>query len=141
VKPTPKPTPKPSVKPTPKPSVTPAPGKATPTPTPTKPGLVITPKVGEDKSKTSVTVENLKPGQKIKVTVVEKTPAPTAKPSTKASATPSTKPSPKPTQKSTPKSKKPVQIKPSPSGSSAKFNIDNLKPGQKIKVTVKTGGK
>jgi hypothetical protein len=127
--------------------VTSAPGKATPTPTPTptKPGLVITPKVGEDKSKTSVTVENLKPGQKIKVTVVEKTPIPTVKPSvkpsTKASATPSTKPSPKPTQKSTPKSKKPVQIKPSPSGSSAKFNIDNLKPGQKIKVTVKTGGK
>jgi cold shock CspA family protein len=76
-------------------------------------------------------VDNLKPGQKIKVTIVEGKPTPTPK------STP--KPSPSATKfKVT--TKDPVKVVPKPSGSSAKFGINNLKPGQKIKVTVKTGG-
>jgi uncharacterized repeat protein (TIGR02543 family) len=125
--PTPKPTPKPTAKPTPKPSVKPSPkpsssATATPKPQPSKSSspLVITPKVGSNSSKSSVVVENLKPGQKIKVTVIEKSPKPSIAPSAKPKA--------------------PLVIKPSPAGSKAKINVDNLKPGQKIKVTVKTGG-
>jgi hypothetical protein len=49
-------------------------------------------------------------------------------------ATPSPKPSPKPTLRP------PLFIVPKPSGGSAKVGVKNLKPGQKIKVTVKTGG-
>jgi hypothetical protein len=33
-----------------------------------------------------------------------------------------------------------VKVVPKPSGSSAGVGINNLKPGQKIKVTIKTGG-
>jgi hypothetical protein len=36
--------------------------------------------------------------------------------------------------------KDPVKVVPKPTGSSAGFGLSNLKPGQKIKVTVKTGG-
>jgi hypothetical protein len=33
-----------------------------------------------------------------------------------------------------------VKVVPKPSGSKANVGVSNLKPGQKIKVTVKTGG-
>jgi hypothetical protein len=103
--------------------------------------LAINPSTSGSKAK--VGIENLKPGQKIKVTVKEgetiSTPKPSAKPTPKASS----KSSPKPTSKPSPSqkvSKKPLSIVPKPSGSSAQVGINNLKPGQKIKVTVKTGG-
>jgi hypothetical protein len=67
----------------------------------------------------------------------------TPKPSTKPTPKASSKSSPQPTKKPTPSVKttqKPLSIVPKPSGSSANFGINNLKPGQKIKVTVKTGG-
>jgi cold shock CspA family protein len=69
-----------------------------------------------------VGVENLKPGQKIKVILKEgeKRPAPSKSPTTKPAA--------------------PVKVVPKPSGSTADIGITNLKPGQKIKVTVKSGG-
>jgi hypothetical protein len=81
-----------------------------------------------------VLVENVKPGQKMVVTVVEGNQI----------ATP--KASPKPTPKASPNTfkvttKEPVKVVPTPSGSKAAVGITNLKPGQKIKVTVKTGGK
>jgi uncharacterized repeat protein (TIGR02543 family) len=144
--PTPKPTPAPTPKPTPAPSPKPSP-KPSPTPTATKNTgpLTITPTNSGNKS--SVTLENLKPGQKIKVTVVEKSPVATTSPTKKpapsvkpsAKPTPSAKPSSKPAAKPT-STKKPLDIKPTPSGNKAKVGITNLKPGQKIKVTVKTGG-
>jgi cold shock CspA family protein len=138
-RPTPAPTPSNSAKPSPKPSVT-------PTPQATKKALAITPpKTGTDKSKTAVTVQNLLPGQKIKVTIVEGNSLPSAqatpKTTTKASPKATTKASPKPSAggfKTT--SKAPVKVVPKPSGSSAGVGINNLKPGQKIKVTIKTGG-
>jgi hypothetical protein len=147
VAPTAKPTPPPSARPTPAPTLanTPKPS-VTPTPQATKKALAITPpKTGTDKSKTAVTVQNLLPGQKIKVTIVEGNSLPSAK------ATPKTtsKASPKATTKASPKpsaggfkttSKAPVKVVPKPSGSSAGVGINNLKPGQKIKVTIKTGG-
>jgi hypothetical protein len=37
-------------------------------------------------------------------------------------------------------SKEPVKVIAKPAGSSAGFGINNVKPGQKIKVTIKTGG-
>ena len=143
VKPTPSPTP--SVKPTPKPSPKPSsPAKpspkssSTPTPNSTKKPLAINPpSTGTDKSKGAIKIENLLPGQKIKVTVVE------------GKSSPSVKATPKVTPKATPKpsasgsktkSDAPVKVVPKPSGSSAGVGINNLKPGQKIKVTVKTGG-
>jgi hypothetical protein len=145
VKPTPKPTPKPSskpsspAKPNPKSSPTPAP---TPAPKPTKKPLDVTPPtVGTDKSKSSVTVQNLIPGQKIKVTIVEGKPSSSAKTTTKATPMETPKATPKPSAsgfKAT--NKAPVKVVPKPSGSSAGVGINNLKPGQKIKVTVKTGG-
>jgi hypothetical protein len=80
-----------------------------------------------------VKVNNVKPGQKIKVIVVEgkQTPTPKAsiKPSPKASSN---------TFKVT--TNQPVKVVPTPSGSNAAVGITNLKPGQKIKVTVNTGG-
>ena len=97
---------------------------------------------GSDKA--TVKVENILPGQKIKVTVVEgkakETPKPTPKPSVKPSVTPMPKPS---TSKNNFKvtNNDPVKVVPTPSGSKAAVGITNLKPGQKIKVTVKTGGK
>ncbi len=91
----------------------------------------------------------MKPGQKIKVTVKQGEVIASAQPSAKATSKPkpgtTPKATPKATAKATPKaspkeSKAPIKIVPKPSGSSAKFGINNLKPGQKIKVTVKTGG-
>lgn len=85
----------------------------------------------------------MKPGQKIKVTVKEgKTVAPSvpnSKATSKPKATPKETSKPESTSKAKPK-KTPVAIVPKPSGKSAKVGITNLKPGQKIKVTVKTGG-
>jgi uncharacterized repeat protein (TIGR02543 family) len=135
--------PKASPKATPKPSTTPT-LTPSPTPTPSTPKKVaINPSTSGSTAK--IGINNLKPGQKIKVTVKEgktvATPAPSAKATTKPKATP--KASSKPTAKATPKakpSKSPVAIVPKPSGKSAKVGITNLKPGQKIKVTVKTGG-
>jgi hypothetical protein len=73
------------------------------------------------------------------VTVVEGNTTGTSKVSPK----PSTQPTPKPS--STQNNFKvttndPVKVAPTPSGSKASVGITNLKPGQKIKVTVKTGG-
>ena len=111
-----------------------------PTPTSSK-KVTINPKTTDSSSK--VGIENLKPGQKIKVTVIEGK----SIPSNSKSATPS----PKTTSKATPKpvapkngfkttTKAPVKVVPKPSGTKAAVGIENLKPGQKIKVTVKTGG-
>jgi cold shock CspA family protein len=88
-----------------------------------------------------VGINNLKPGQKIKVTVKEGTAA-SKKPSPATTKKATTKATPKPAPKksSTTKNKKPVSVVPKPSGNSAGFGVTNLKPGQKIKVTVKTGG-
>jgi cold shock CspA family protein len=121
------------LKPTPKPSTT---GSNKPAPATTKAPLAIKP--SPEGSKAKVQIENLKPGQKIKITVKEGESMATPKPSVK----PSTRPTVKPSTNSTPKPKntEPVKIVPKPSGSSANFGINNLKPGQKIKVTVKTGG-
>jgi uncharacterized repeat protein (TIGR02543 family) len=128
VSPKPSPSPKPSVKPTPKPSVKPTP-KPSPapsqtaqpqaTPSPSKP-VRINPSTNGPS--TNIGVENLKPGQKIKVIIKEgdKKPAPSKSPTTKPST--------------------PLKVVPKPSGSSADIGITNLKPGQKIKVTVKSGG-
>jgi hypothetical protein len=73
------------------------------------------------------------------VTVKEGEKTSTPKPTIKATP----KSSPKPTNKPSPSVKvtnNPLSIVPKPSGSSANVGINNLKPGQKIKVTVKTGG-
>ena len=150
--PTVKPTPKPTVKPTPKPSATPAPtpkptpnNTQLPTPKPTaspKPNLEIKPRPGSDSSKGSFDIENLKPGQKIKVTVIEKdlmpSPKPTVKPTPRTSGQP--KPNSNTSNQPAPKKSAPLEIKPKTTGPKAKFDVKNLKPGQKIKVTVKTGG-
>jgi hypothetical protein len=97
-------------------------------------------------SSAKVGVENLQPGQKIKVIVKEDratpqptrtaVPSPSAKPTSRASIPPRANPSVKPSNKST----SPVKVVPKPSGSSADIGISNLKPGQKIKITVKSGG-
>jgi len=44
------------------------------------------------------------------------------------------------TNQPAPKKSAPLEIKPKTTGPKAKFDVKNLKPGQKIKVTVKTGG-
>jgi hypothetical protein len=49
-------------------------------------------------------------------------------------ATASKKPTPKPTKKS-------VTIVPKPSESGTKIGVQNLKPGQKVKVTIKSGAR
>ncbi|CAN2230032.1 Listeria/Bacterioides repeat [Candidatus Nanopelagicaceae bacterium] len=140
-KPTVKPTPKPTVKPTPTPKASnkpsPAPtstSKATPKPSSTKSPLAINPSTSGGNAK--VGIENLQPGQKIKVTVKEGS---TATP--KASVKPTAKATPLPTKndfKVT--TKNPLKVIPKPSGNKAKVDVQNLKPGQKIKVTVKSGG-
>jgi hypothetical protein len=108
---------------------------ASPSPSASK-KLTINPKTSGSSAK--VGIDNLKPGQKIKVTVKEGEVITSPRPSTKATITP--KPSAKPSATPKATSKAPIKIVPKPSGSSAKFGINNLKPGQKIKVTVKTGG-
>ena len=49
--------------------------------------------------------------------------------------TPTSKPSTIPTKKSD------VHIAPKAAGNTAKFGVTNLKPGQKIKITIKDGTK
>jgi cold shock CspA family protein len=137
VKPTPaaSPTPAPSTKPTQAVSPTP---KASASATP-KPLQITPPKSGADTTKSSVSVQNLVPGQKIKVTIVEGKSLPSTKPTKKAD--PKVKPSPLPSINNFKvTTKAPVKVAPKPSGSSAGIGIKNLKPGQKIKVTIKTGG-
>jgi hypothetical protein len=135
VKPTPKPAPTPTAKPTPKPAPTPT---VKPTPAPTPKRLEIAPpKNTAGSSKSSVTVNNIKPGQKIKVTVVEGNSIPTPTASPKATPKPKTLPAKNNFKVTT---KEPVKVDPKPSGNGAGFGIKNLKPGQKIKVTIKTGG-
>jgi len=141
VKPTPSPTPTANPTPSPKPSVTPSP-KPSPSASPIaskKPLTITPPKIGADKSKSEVRVENLTPGQKIKVTVLEGKTSANTKSSPKATISPKASPKPSASSfKST--SKAPVKVIPKPSGSSAGIGINNLKPGQKIKVTIKSGG-
>jgi hypothetical protein len=64
-------------------------------------------------------------------------------PSPAPSAESSSKATPKPTSNKNGfkvTTKEPVKVVPKPSGSKANVGVSNLKPGQKIKVTVKTGG-
>jgi hypothetical protein len=142
---TPKPTPTPTSKPTstPKTSTTPTPKVSPSAITPAQPTpaasqkLSINPKGLGTSAK--VGIQNLKPGQKIKVSVKEGESLPSPTPSSKVTS----KPSPKPVatkSNSQGTTKNPVKVVPKPSGSKARVDITNLKPGQKIKVTVKTGG-
>jgi hypothetical protein len=97
----------------------------------------VTPKVSPGSDKARVKLENIVPGQKIKVTVVE------GKVKERPKPTPTPTPTPKPsTSKNDFKvtNNDRVKVVPTPSGSKAAVGITNLKPGQKIKVTVKTGG-
>jgi uncharacterized repeat protein (TIGR02543 family) len=133
--PTPKPSasPTPTATPTPKPSASPTP-TAKPTSKPsasasaTKKPVQIAPKTSGDSAKFKL--DNLLPGQKVKVTITDLSQLSTATP--KPSATTSAKPKPKPTKKA-------VTIVPKPSQSGTKVGIQNLKPGQKVKVTIKSG--
>jgi len=70
----------------------------------------------------------------VKVTISDLSLLPTATP--KPSVTTTAKPKPKPTA-----TKKAVTIVPKPSQSGTKVGIQNLKPGQKVKVTIKSGAK
>ena len=67
-------------------------------------------------------IDNLSPGQKLKVTISE----------LQGLVQPTVKPTPKPTKKA-------VTIVPNPSKSGTKIGVENLKPGQKVKVTIKSG--
>jgi cold shock CspA family protein len=105
--------------------------------------VAINPKTTGSSAK--VGIENLKPGQKIKVTVKDGEVIAPVQPTSKVTNKPKPVVTPKATSKATSRAKPeknraPIKIVPKPSGSSAKFGINNLKPGQKIKVTVKTGG-
>jgi cold shock CspA family protein len=85
-----------------------------------------------------VQIDNLLPGQKVKVTISDlstlapKAPTPTT--TSKATATKKPTPTPTPTKKS-------VTIVPKPSESGTKIGVQNLKPGQKVKVTIKSGAR
>jgi cold shock CspA family protein len=79
-----------------------------------------------------VQIDNLLPGQKVKVTISDLSKRPTATP--KPTVTKTAKPKPKPT-------KKPVTIVPKPSQTGTKVGVGNLKPGQKVKVTIKSGAR
>jgi hypothetical protein len=76
------------------------------------------------KTSAAVAVNNLKPGEKIKVTIIEGKPI-----NSPAKTTP------------TPTNPKGVQIAPKTTGSRADVGISNLKTGQQIKVTIKDGAK
>ena len=90
--------------------------------------MEIAPKPSESSAK--VQIDNLLPGQKVKVTISDLSKLPTATP--KPSVTTTAKPKPKPTKKA-------VTIVPKPEQSGTKVGIQNLKPGQKVKVTIKSG--
>jgi hypothetical protein len=66
----------------------------------------------------------------LKVTITDLSKLATAKP--KPSVTTTAKPKPTPTKKA-------VKIVPKPSQTGTKVGIQNLKPGQKVKVTIKSG--
>jgi cold shock CspA family protein len=85
-------------------------------------------------SKAKVQIDNLLPGQKVKVTISDLSKLPTATPKPTVTTTAKPKPKPKPKPK-----KKPVTIVPKPSQTGTKLGIQNLKPGQKVKVTIKSG--
>jgi hypothetical protein len=105
-----------------------------------KPVEITPPKSTKDSPKSSITVNNVKPGQKIKVTIVEGNSVPSVKPSNSTSKKPTPKPKPAPSKNNFKvTTKDPVTVVPKPSGNSAGFGMSNLKPGQKIKVTIKTG--
>jgi hypothetical protein len=68
----------------------------------------------------------------VKVTISDLSQLPTATPTVK----PTTKPTPKPSP-----TKKAVTIVPKPEKSGTKVGVGNLKPGQKVKVTIKSGAR
>ena len=72
----------------------------------------------------------------MKVTISDLSQLPTATPTTKPTSKPTTKPTPKPSP-----TKKAVTIVPKPEKSGTKVGIQNLKPGQKVKVTIKSGAR
>jgi hypothetical protein len=138
----PTPTPKPTVSPTPKPTSTPAP-TVTPKPSVTpsssatatpKPSVTATPKPTVTATPKPSVTATPKPTVTPKVTA---TPKPTVKP--KVTATPKPTVTPKVTVTPKPTAKPKVTNKPSiaPTTDSSKVKVNNLKPGQKIKVTVK----
>jgi cold shock CspA family protein len=81
-----------------------------------------------------VQIDNLLPGQKVKVTISDLSKFATKKPTPTPKATATKKPTPKPTKKS-------VTIVPKPSQTGTKIGVQNLKPGQKVKVTIKSGAR
>jgi hypothetical protein len=88
--------------------------------------VAIAPKPSGSSAK--VQINNLLPGQKVKVTISDLSQLKRATP--KPTVTTTAKPKPK---------KKTVKIIPKPSQSGTKVGIQNLKPGQKLKVTIKSG--
>jgi hypothetical protein len=74
----------------------------------------------------------LLPGQKIKVTISDLSQLKTATPKPTLATT--AKPKPKPTKNA-------VTIVPKPSQTGTKIGVQNLKPGQKVKVTIKSGAR
>jgi hypothetical protein len=66
----------------------------------------------------------------VKVTISDLSQLPTAKSTVK----PTPKPTPKPTKKA-------VTIVPKPSQSGTKVGVGNLQPGQKVRVTIKSGAR
>jgi TusA-related sulfurtransferase len=91
---------------------------------------IVPPKKDMQGPKAQIEVQNLKPGQKLKVTISDLS-------TTQNSAQVTPKPSASATPKATPKQS--VEIIPVPAKKSTKLNLLKLKPGQKIKVTIKTG--
>jgi TusA-related sulfurtransferase len=77
-----------------------------------------------------VQVQNLKPGQKLKVTISD-----ISTTQNRVPVTPKTSSSPTPKASA----KAAVEIIPKPAKKSTAVNLLKLKPGQKIKVTIKTG--
>jgi cold shock CspA family protein len=127
VKPTPRPSATPTVSPTPAP-------RASNSPAANADILSIAPKPSG--SSANVQIDNLLPGQKVKVTISDLSQLPTAAPTAKPTSKPTTKPTPKPSP-----TKKAVTIVPKPEQSGTKVGIQNLKPGQKVKVTIKSGAR
>jgi hypothetical protein len=91
---------------------------------------IVPPKKDVQGPKAQIEVQNLKPGQKLKVTIsdlstIQNNVLVTSK--TSGSATPKAR------------AKSAVEIIPKPAKKSTAVNLLKLKPGQKIKVTIKTG--
>ena len=129
-------TPKPTVSPTPSPSVTPKP-TSTPKPS-TSPSTSATPKpTVSPKPTTSATPKPSASSSSAPKPSTSPTPKPTVTP--KATATPKPTVTPKATATPKPVVTPNTPTKPSiaPTTDSSKVKVNNLKPGQKIKVTVK----